>query len=60
MRMTPQTNPRKLTTSGGMTVVSIPTGFLQEAGLQKGDRVVLETDGEGFRAVPVEWEVRDS
>jgi antitoxin component of MazEF toxin-antitoxin module len=57
--MTPQTNPRKLTTSGGMTVVSIPTGFLEEAGLKKGDRVVLETDGNGFKAVPVEWEVRD-
>jgi len=58
--MTAQTNPRKLTTSGGMTVVSLPDGFLEEIGLEKGDRVVLEADGSGFTAKPVEWEVTDA
>lgn len=57
MRMEDQTNPRKLTTSGGMTVVSIPDEFLDDVGLEMGDRVVLQPTDEGFEAVPVEWEV---
>jgi len=55
--MTGQTNPRKLTSSGGMTVVSLPSDLLDEAGLQKGDRLVLEATETGFRAEKVEWQV---
>jgi antitoxin component of MazEF toxin-antitoxin module len=54
------TNPRKVTSSGGMTVVSLPNGLLDDIGLEKGDRVVLEPYGSGFRAYPVTWEVTDS
>jgi len=53
--MTGQTNPRKITSSGGMTVVSIPTELLEEVGLEKGDRVVLSPEADGFRAREVEW-----
>jgi len=53
--MTETTSPRKLTTSGGMTVVSIPSGFLDEVGLEKGDRLVLEATENGFEASKVEW-----
>lgn len=52
-----QTNPRKITNSGGMTVVSLPEAFLSEVGLERGDRVVLEAEENGFRATKVEWEV---
>lgn len=55
--MTDQSNPRKVTTSGGMTVVSLPTGLLEEVGLEKGDRVVLEPRPNGFLAQKVKWEV---
>jgi antitoxin component of MazEF toxin-antitoxin module len=40
-----------------MTVVSLPTDLLDEVGLQKGDRVVLTPETNGFRAERVEWEV---
>jgi antitoxin component of MazEF toxin-antitoxin module len=40
-----------------MTVVSLPAGLLEEAGLEKGDRVVLTALENGFRAERVEWEV---
>ena len=52
-------NPRKITQSGGMVVVSIPTSLLDEVGLQKGDRVVLSPTDNGFEAQRVEWEVSD-
>jgi len=52
-----QTNPRKVTTSGGMTVVSLPTDLLDEVGLEKGDRVVLSPTDTGFVAEKVEWTV---
>lgn len=52
-----QTNPRKVTTSGGMTVVSLPNSLLNEVGLEKGDRVVLEPTDEGFEAKKVSWVV---
>jgi len=52
-----RTNPRKVTTSGGMTVVSIPTDLLDEVGLEKGDRVVLEPTEDGFRARQVTYSV---
>lgn len=52
-----RTNPRKVTTSGGMTVVSLPTDLLDEVGLEKGDRVVLEPLEDGFRARKAEWNV---
>jgi antitoxin component of MazEF toxin-antitoxin module len=57
MQMAKKTNPRKVTTSGGMTVISLPRELLEETGIQKGDRVVLEADGSGFRAFPVTYEV---
>lgn len=50
-------NPRKITQSGGMVVVSLPTSLLDEVGLQKGDRVVLSPTDNGFKAKRVEWEV---
>lgn len=49
------TNPRKLTQSGGMTVVSLPSGLLDEVGLEKGNRVVLAPTENGFTAEKVEW-----
>jgi antitoxin component of MazEF toxin-antitoxin module len=52
-----QTNPRKVTTSGGMIVVSLPTDLLAEVGLEKGDRVVLTPTETGFKAERVTWEV---
>jgi len=55
--MTDHTNPRKVTQSGGMTVVSVPTGLLDEVGLEKGDRVVLTPIDGGFKAEKVEWTV---
>jgi len=57
--MAEHTNPRKLTTSGGMTVVSIPSGFLDDVGLELGDRVVLEPGDAGFTAKKVTYEVSD-
>jgi len=53
------TNPRKITTSGGMTVVSLPTDLLQETGLEKGDRVVLTPTETGFKAEQVTYRVVD-
>jgi len=38
----------------------LPDDLLAEIGLEKGDRVVLRPDGNGFRAEPVEWEVKDA
>jgi antitoxin component of MazEF toxin-antitoxin module len=55
--MVDHTSPRKVTTSGGMTVVSIPSDFLDQVGLEKGDRVVLEPIDQGFKAKKVTWEV---
>lgn len=52
-----QTNPRKVTTSGGMTVVSLPNDLLADVGLEKGDRVVLEPTDNGFLAKKVQWTV---
>lgn len=53
--MAKQTNPRKITTSGGMNVVSIPDDFLKECGLKKGDRVVLFEAENGFDVSKVEF-----
>lgn len=53
--MADKTNPRKITSSGGMTVVSLPTDLLDEVGLSKGDRVVLTPTETGFKAEKVEW-----
>jgi len=58
--MTRQTNPRKVGTTAGMIYVSIPRDFLGELGLDVGDRVVLREAGEGFKAIPVQWEVQGS
>jgi len=41
-----------------MTVVSLPTSLLEDVGLEKGDRVVLTPEANGFRAERVEWEVQ--
>jgi len=59
MVMSDHTNPRKLTTSGGMRVVSFPRGFWEECGLEQGDRVVLYPADEGFEARKVSLEVSD-
>jgi len=60
MRMSEKTNPRKVTTSGGMTVVSLPDSLLEETGIEKGDRLVLEPTDTGFTASIVSWTVRDA
>jgi antitoxin component of MazEF toxin-antitoxin module len=49
------TNPRKVTTSGGMTVVSLPANLLRQAGIEKGDRVVLTPTDNGFEAEKVTY-----
>jgi len=53
--MPTQTNPRTITTSGGMTVVSIPDSFLDQLDVEVGDQVVLRETENGFEAIPVEW-----
>jgi len=60
MPMAEKTNPRKVTSSGGMTVVSLPTTLLEETDIEEGDRVVLEATDTGFKASVVSWTVRDA
>jgi len=53
--MTVQSNPRKLYQSGNGTVVGLTQEVLQEAGLEKGDRVVLTANDGEITVEPVEW-----
>jgi len=47
IHMSDSTNARKLFQSGGSTVVSFPSDFLAEHGLEQGDRVRFrEEDGQ--------------
>jgi antitoxin component of MazEF toxin-antitoxin module len=55
--MADQTNPRKLYQSGNNVVVSFPEDFLDEAGLEKGDRVVFRQENGQITMSEVEWEV---
>lgn len=53
--MTTTSNPRKIYQSGNGLVVSIPKNIRDEMGLEKGDRVVLEADGQVATIEAVEW-----
>lgn len=53
--MTEQSNPRKISKSGGLIVVSLPKRDLDEYPVELGDRVVLEPTENGFIAEKVEW-----
>lgn len=55
--MTTTSNPRKLYQSGNGIVVSLPDSIRSEAGLEKGDRVVLTAQGGQVTIEAVEWEV---
>lgn len=55
MVMPDQSNPRKVTTCGGMTVVSLNSQILEASGLEEGDRVTVEPIANGFIAKRVEW-----
>jgi antitoxin component of MazEF toxin-antitoxin module len=48
-------NPRKITQSGGMMVVSLPKDLLDSLDLEKGNRVAIEERGNGFYVEKVEW-----
>jgi antitoxin component of MazEF toxin-antitoxin module len=55
--MTAQTNPRKLFQSGGSTVVSFPEEFLDERGLEQGDRVRFRVDDDQIIMEEIEFTV---
>lgn len=55
LAMTATTNPRSVYTSGNATVISIPKAFREEAGIEQGDKFVLEATDSGFKAVKVEF-----
>jgi antitoxin component of MazEF toxin-antitoxin module len=41
-----QSNPRKIVQNGSSLAVNIPPAILEDIGLEKGDRVVIESDGQ--------------
>lgn len=55
--MTVQSNPRKLYQSGNGTVASFPNKILEEAGLERGDQIVMTAEDGAVTIEPVEWEV---
>jgi len=55
--MTEQSNPRKISKSGGLIAVSLPKADLDRYPVEVGDRVVLTPTDTGFIAEKVEWEV---
>lgn len=55
--MAGQSNPRKVTTSGGMIVVSLPKDDFGDYPIEVGDQVTLEPTDDGFEAQKVEWQV---
>jgi len=44
--MVEQSNPRKIVSNGSSLAVNVPPRLLEDVGLDKGDRVVLESDGD--------------
>ena len=52
-----QSNPRKVTTCGGMTVVSLSKEILDEARLELGERVVADADDGVIVLKQVEYHV---
>lgn len=58
--MAPKSNPRKVSKSGGLIVVSLPKADLDDYPIELGDRVVLEPTETGFTAEKVEWAVSES
>lgn len=48
-------NPRKIGRTSGMLYVSLPPAILGEAGIEHGDRVVLEAENGQITMRPVEW-----
>lgn len=57
LAMSGQTNPRKVYNSGNSTVISLPKEFRREAGIDVGDKYVLEETENGFKATEVELRV---
>lgn len=45
MQMAQRSNPRKITKQGNSQGITIPVDVLSDAGLERGDRVVVESDG---------------
>jgi len=58
--MTDRSNPRKISESGGLIVVSLPRADLDNYPVELGDRVVLEPTETGFVAEKVEWQVSNA
>jgi hypothetical protein len=59
--MSDWTNARKITNSGGMTVVSLPPGFAEKCGLTPTeDEVRLRPTEHGFEARKIEWRFPDA
>jgi len=57
MVMTTTSNPRKISKRGNSDQVVIPSDILDEAGLERGDRVVWMYDDGDLELQRVEWEV---
>lgn len=49
-----QSNPRKIVQNGSSLAVNIPPALLADVGLEKGDRVVLESDGDTIEVEQVQ------
>ena len=50
-----QTNPRKVIQAGNNLAITLPNRKLEEWGIEKGDRYVLEKTENGFEARRVQW-----
>lgn len=57
MQMADQTNPRKIVQVGNNLGVTLPNAKVDDWGIEKGQRYVLEETENGFEAERVEWRV---
>jgi antitoxin component of MazEF toxin-antitoxin module len=55
--MAKQSNPRKVSKRGNSAHVSLPVELMADVGLELGDRVVIQSDGQTLTIQPVQWEV---
>lgn len=53
--MTVTSNPRKIVQNGSSLAINVPPKVLEEMGLEKGDRVVIEADSDQAVVEQVEW-----
>lgn len=51
-----ETNPRKVGRTGDNHVIYLPDGWMNENGIEYGQRYVLESTSYGFRARQVEYQ----